>query len=69
MNRRHIQGISSQTVISNLAPREGKTDISNILWYLFSRMFKPIFIFKPTVPKNISKIMKNYMKMLKDEKI
>ena len=29
-----LQGISSQNVISQ---REGKTDISNILWYLFSR--------------------------------
>ena len=30
-----LQGISSQT--------EGKTDISNILWHLFSRKFRPIF--------------------------
>ena len=29
--KQKLQGISSQTVISNLSQREGKTDISNIL--------------------------------------
>ena len=29
--KQKLQGISSQTVISNLSQRQGKTDISNIL--------------------------------------
>ena len=48
----HIQGISSQTVESNLVMREGRTDISDILRHLFSRKFKPILISKLTFPKN-----------------
>ena len=49
-----LQGISSQTVISNLAQREEKTDIL--------RKFKPILISKLTAPKNKWEIMKNYKK-------
>ena len=39
MQQPDLQGISSQTVISNLVQREGKIDISNILLHLFSRKF------------------------------
>ena len=63
----YLQGISSQTVRSNLAQREGKTNISNILWHLFSRKFKTILISKLTVPKNKWEVKKNYKKMLKME--
>ena len=31
-----IQGISSQTASSNLDQREGRTDISDVIWHLFS---------------------------------
>ena len=37
-----IQGNSSQTVRSNLTLREGKIDISNILWHLCSRKLQHI---------------------------
>ena len=39
-----VQGISSQsqTVESNLAMREGRTDVSDILRHLFSRKLKRI---------------------------
>ena len=59
----YLQGISSQTVRSNLAQREGKTNISNILWHLFSRKFKPILISKLTFPK---KLKGNYEKLQKN---
>ena len=40
----YIQGISSQTVDKNLALREERTDISDILRLLFSRKFWSILI-------------------------
>ena len=56
-----LQGISFQTVISNLALRERRTDISDILWHLFSRKLKPILISKLTFPTNKWEVMKNYI--------
>ena len=57
----HIQGISSHTVISNSAQREGRTDISGILWHLFSSELMHILISKPTLPKKKWEVMKNYI--------
>ena len=54
-----LQGISSQTVKSNLVLRERRTDISDILWHLFSRKLKPILTSKLTFPTNKLEIMKN----------
>ena len=39
-----LQGVSSQTGKSNLVLREGRKDISDILWHFFSRKFRPILI-------------------------
>ena len=46
-----IQGVSCQTVISNLALREEWTDISDILWHLYSRKLMKILISKLIFPK------------------
>ena len=54
-----LQGISSQTVESNLALREGRKDISDILWQFFSRKHKPILISRLTFIKKKWEIMKN----------
>ena len=65
-----IQGVSSQTVISNLprSLRDGRTDI--ISMHLFSRELKVHFdIRELTFPKRIGEIMKNYKKLLEMEKI
>ena len=55
----HLQGVSCQNVISNLALREGRTDISEIQWHLFSRKLADILIHKLTIPKKNKKIRKN----------
>ena len=58
-----LQGISSQTVESNLALREGRTDISDILWHFFSRNHMPNLICNLTFYKK--KEMENYEKSQK----
>ena len=50
--KRFLHCISSQTVESNLALREGRTDISDIQRHLFSGKLKPILMSKFTFPKN-----------------
>ena len=55
----YVQGIRSQTVKSNLALREGRKDISDILWQFFSRKHKPILICRLTFIKKKWEIMKN----------
>ena len=59
MSKTHIQGVSSHTVISNLALREGRKDISDILGHLFSRKHIPILISKLAFIKKKREIMKN----------
>ena len=54
-----IQGIPSQTGKSNLALREGRKDISDILWQFFSRKNKPILISRLTFIRKKWEIMKN----------
>ena len=66
--RLFIQGISSQTVESNLVLREGRTDISDILRQLFSIKLSPILISRLTFPKIKWEIMKNYKILLKNGK-
>ena len=54
-----VQGVSSHTVISNLALREGRKDISDILGHFFSRKHIPILISKLAFIKKKWEIMKN----------
>ena len=54
-----IQGIPLQTVKSNLALREGRKDISDILWHFFSRKHMPILISELVFIKKKWEIMKN----------
>ena len=58
--KRAVQGIPSQTEESNLALREGRKDISDILWHFLSRKHKPILISELTF---IKKEMGNYQKL------
>ena len=55
-----IQGIPSQTVKNNLALREGRKDISDILWQFFSRKHMPILISELVFIKKKWEIMKNH---------
>ena len=55
----YVQGIPSQTVKRNLALREERKDISDILWQFFSRKHKPILISRLTFIKK----MGNYEKL------
>ena len=61
-----ILGVSCLTYKSNLVQREGRTDISDILWHLFSRQLKPILISKFTFANRSKEIMKNREKLLKN---
>ena len=54
-----LQGIPSQTGKSNLVLREGRQDISDILWQFFSRKHMPILISELTFIKKKWEIMKN----------
>ena len=55
-----IQGIPSETGKSNLAMREGRKDISDILWHFFSRKHMPILTSELVFIKNKWEIMKNH---------
>ena len=63
-----VQGISTQNVKSNLAQGEGRTDISDIPWYLFSRKLMDILITKLAFTKIKLKIIKNHKNLLKNGK-
>ena len=54
-----ILGVRMQSVKSNLALREGRKDISDILWHFFSRKHKPILISELTFIKKKWEIIKN----------
>ena len=55
----YIQGIPSQTGKSNLALREGRQDIFDILWQFSSRKHMPILISKLIFIKKKWEIFKN----------
>ena len=64
-----LQGIPSQTGKSNLALREGRKDISDILWQFFSRKYWPILISELIFIKNKWEIMKNHKNYKRNDKI
>ena len=67
--KQHIQGIPSQSGKSNLALREGRKYISDILWHFFSRKYWPILISDLVFIKNKWENMKNHNNCLKVDKI
>ena len=55
----NLHGISSQIGKSDLALREGRQDISDILWQFFSRKHMPILISKLIFIKKKWEILEN----------
>ena len=56
----YIQGVSSQTGKSNLVLREGRKDISDILWHFFSIKFRPILISQLVFIKKLGNYEKSH---------